>query len=363
VRVLFIVRTQLEQHPGGDTTQILSTARELRARGIQVDLQTSVPPSLERWDVVHLFHLDRLWENLSWAQAVGWRLPIVLSTIWWPKDAYNTHSRQGVQGFVARRVGTRGFDSLRIVQRSLIAFAQRPTAATVPVPAAWRFRSAARDLLGRAALVLPNSDEEQRELASYFGLERPYRVVRNGVDVVEESPSGSEIDVLCVGQFTPRKNHHKIIEAFQGTDVHIAFAGTAGQFSRRYELACRRAARANVEFLGAVPHDQLPSLYRSARVHALPSWFETPGLSSLEAAAHGCPIVVGESPPVREYFGDLASYCDPGSTESIRDTILRAREGPADPLLKAMVRERYTWDQAAAATLNAYEEAIAGARR
>lgn len=367
MRVLFVVRPHLYEHRGGDTTQILSTARELRARGVKVDLRSCVPGSLAPWDLVHLFHLDRLWENLGSARAVSGRLPMVISTIWWPKGAYNAHSRQGVQGFLARSVGTQAFDSLRVIQRSAMAFAERPAAATIPRPEAWRFLPAARKLLRAAALVLPNSEAEQRALESYFGLEVPYRVVHNGVNpdaelVVDGSGTVKSADVLCVGQFTPRKNQHKVIEALEGTDVNVAFAGTAGQFSRRYETACHRGAGPNVRFLGPVPHERMPGLYRSARVHVLPSWFETPGLSSLEAAAYGCPIVVGDSPPVREYFGDLATYCDPGSTASIRDAVLSARQRPADPRLAAMVSERYTWSAAAAATLEAYEEALRLAR-
>jgi len=361
VRVLFAVRPHLEEYPGGDTTQILSTARELRRQGVEVELRSDLPASFKSWDVVHLFHLDRLWENMVWVRAVDGRIPVVLSPIWWPKDDYNAYSRQGVQGVVARHVGTKAFDSLRVMQRSLIAFAERPGVATVPRPATWRFQPAVRQLLGRVALALPNSAAEQHALESYFDLSVPHRVVHNGVDVEDSADAAGAaaqpIDVLCVGQFTPRKNQHRVIEALTGTDVGVAFAGSAGQFSGRYEAACRRAAGANVRFLGTVPHAQMAALYRSARVHALPSWFETPGLSSLEAAAYGCSVVVGDSPPVREYFGDLATYCSPGSTESIRSAILAARERRADPRLAQLVRDHYTWSRAAAATIEAYEEA------
>jgi glycosyltransferase involved in cell wall biosynthesis len=362
MRVLFAVRPHLEQYPGGDTTQILATARELRTAGVEVDLLTEIPPSFGPWDVVHLFHLDRLWENLRWVRALRGEVPVVLSPIWWPKDAYNAHARQGAQGFVARRVGPHAFDSLRVAPRSLLAFAERPSPATRPRPAEWRFRPAVRELLGAATVVLPNSEAEQRVLETCFRVTVPYRVARNGVDVdvdpPAERPGRAGLDVLCVGQFTPRKNQHKLIEAVRGTDVSVTFVGGAGQFSRRYEGACRRSSGPNVRFLGHVPHDQMAALYRDARVHVLPSWFETPGLSSLEAAAHGCPIVVGESPPVREYFGDLATYCDPASTGSIREALLAARRQPADPRLADMVRERCSWAGAAAVTRRAYEDAV-----
>ena len=44
-----------------------------------------------------------------------------------------------------------------------------------------------------------------------------------------------------------------------------------------------------VRWLGASDHDDplLASAYAAARVFALPSWFETPGLAALEAALAG----------------------------------------------------------------------------
>lgn len=44
--------------------------------GVEIDLRTEVPGSFEPWDVVHLFHLDRLWENMNWVRAVEGRVPV-----------------------------------------------------------------------------------------------------------------------------------------------------------------------------------------------------------------------------------------------------------------------------------------------
>ena len=43
MRVLWLVRSNLQQHPGGGTTQILQTTVSLRRRGITVDLATALP--------------------------------------------------------------------------------------------------------------------------------------------------------------------------------------------------------------------------------------------------------------------------------------------------------------------------------
>jgi len=287
-----------------------------------------------------------------------------LSSIWWPKDDYNAHSRQGIQGRIARTVGTRRFDVLRLVVRSFVAFRAQPSIATIPRPSMWMFHRRCRDVLDAASMVLPNSMAEVRRIEEHFGVGFHYTVVPNGIEEAELEPSDAAppergvIDVLCVARLEPRKNQHKIIEALRDTDLNITFAGSAGEFSADYEQQCREAATERMTFLGAVERQGLARLYRSARVHVLPSWFETPGLSSLEAAGHGCPIVVGDCEPVREYFGDHATYCDPASTESIRNAIHHAIVAPPDRALAPMVARRYTWKAAARCTLDAYEVAL-----
>lgn len=364
MRALFVVRPDLERFRGGDTTQILATARALNDLGVEVEIVDQVPASLAGFDIVHLFHLDRLWENVPHLRAVGGRRPVVLSPIWWPKDEYNAHSRRGVQGAISRAVGTRLFDSMRLAVRSFVAFKDSPSVRTVPRPSAWMFLRRARELLGASAVVLPNSLAEVRRLEEGFGVEFPYVVVPNGVD-----PAGPQvpdtvaydgeewIDVLCVARLEPRKNQLKLIEALGDTDLTVAFAGASGRYDTDYETMLREAAGERMSFLGPVAREHLPGLYRSARVHVLPSWFETPGLSSLEAASHGCRVVVGNCEPVREYFGEHAVYCDPASVDSIRDAVRRALD-TSDDELAAVVNERFTWPAAAKATVDAYEQAM-----
>ena len=162
-----------------------------------------------------------------------------------------------------------------------------------------------------------------------------------------------------MGRFEPRKNQHLLIEAVRGSGLRLAFAGASGQFSAAYEQKLRAAAGPEVEFLGFLPRPALRNLYRAARVHALPSWFETPGLASLEAAAHGCPIVVGDVAPVHEYFGDLATYCDPGDVRLDPRRDHHALEhAEAAARCRSTSEPTFTWARAAAATLAAYEDTL-----
>ena len=96
----------------------------------------------------------------------------------------------------------------------------------------------------------------------------------------------------------------------------------------------------NVKFYDFVSHDELARLYQRAKIHILPSWIETPGLSSLEAAAMGCTVVVTDRGDTEWYFGDQAYYVEPGNKLSIRRTIETALKTPID--LSVHVARNYT---------------------
>ena len=101
-----------------------------------------------------------------------------------------------------------------------------------------------------------------------------------------------------------------------------------------------------------------------AAVHAHPSWLESPGLSSLEAAATGARIVAGDRGCEREYFGPDVDYADPADPATIRAAVLRALErGPRDrgDALERRLGAR-TWRRTGEATLEAYARAIAAHR-
>ena len=95
--------------------------------------------------------------------------------------------------------------------------------------------------------------------------------------------------------------------------------------------------------------------YAHARVHALPSFRETPGLASLEAAAMGCAIVSTNWGSAFEYLDKDAKYCSPGSPQSMRSALEAAWASPPSKALSERIRREYTWKSAAEATAKAYE--------
>jgi glycosyltransferase involved in cell wall biosynthesis len=93
-------------------------------------------------------------------------------------------------------------------------------------------------------------------------------------------------------------------------------------------------------------------------VHVLPSYFETTGLSSLEAAVMGCNIVVTDKGDTRDYFKNDAWYCEPEDPASIRQAVEAAYDAPYNEAFRQRIFQEYTWKRAAEETLKAYMDVL-----
>ncbi|MDF2617623.1 MAG: glycosyl transferase group 1 [Xanthobacteraceae bacterium] len=186
-------------------------------------------------------------------------------------------------------------------------------------------------------------------LAEMFALEAT--VVGNGVDTTRFSPVadgreealearlglGEGPVVLSVGGVEERKNTLGILEAFiQLRALHpkaqLVIAGGASVLDHHlYQEAFTATLAASglpadaVIRTGAVPQDDMPSLYRLADVLAFASVKEGFGLVALEAMASGTPVVVSRIAPFTEHIGeDEAVWCDPLNPATIANALAAA---------------------------------------
>jgi glycosyltransferase involved in cell wall biosynthesis len=141
------------------------------------------------------------------------------------------------------------------------------------------------------------------------------------------------------------------------TDIPLVIIGAPLPGQSYYYEICKKEAGNNIHFLGHFDHDSelLASAYSAARVFALPSWAETPGISALEAGLAGCNVVITNRGSTTEYFKNFATYCNPGSVRSIRNAIIEAYNRERSEELRNHILANYTWDIVAQKTLDAYE--------
>jgi len=216
-------------------------------------------------------------------------------------------------------------------------------------------------------LLLPNSRPEVEHLALDLGVSTPWRVIPNAADPELFSNEGApqwelRSGVVYAGRIEPHKNTLALIRAMRQVGLDLTVVGDPHPHHEAYALRCRRAAGPRTEFLPAQPPEVLADLLRQARVHVLPSWYETTGLVSLEAALCGCNVVSTSLGHAAEYLQTDAWYCHPADERSIRASVLDAHAAEPRIELAYRIRERFTWEHTAAATLSAYEEVL-GSRR
>ena len=380
MRVLFVPREDGDRVFGGDVVQMEATARELREIGVEVEIGPAERACEAAFDIVHLWtslHLpDKLERQLDVLAPVRGKARVALSTIWAPH--HTLRWMHAARRWLFESTGDRGSLDIENARDTLEQIARRSVDITVDgaTLTAWTAHpstAACRGVLARIDTILPNSWMELAAIFTYLGDFCSYAVIPNAVDATlftAGTPAAVPAELqsapfaLMAARFDARKQQDFVLLALKNTEYPLVFVGDATDpeiFARFRDLGSRR--KAPVYYFPAIPQQQLRHLYAAARIHLLPSLFESPGLSSLEALLADTAIVVGNLGFESEYFGDAAYYCDPCDAWSILRATQRAwNRYEIDAELRARGRRRiladFTWSAAAKATLQAYERAL-----
>jgi glycosyltransferase involved in cell wall biosynthesis len=345
------------------------TAKALRQLGVECEISTDLKPDLSNWDIVHLFNLIRPQEvYLQACNAVMQGKPIALSTIYLCGSDYDRFSRSGVVGLLSLCVPPNMFEYAKVLARGIVN--KEWNEGTRALLRHGHY-SLEHKILGMANVLLPNSRSEMQRVIRDFPDSSAHKwvIVPNAVeeceaDLMTEAPpphrQGSHDVVLCVANIGHRKNQLRLVRALKGLDLPLVIVGQSTPNAKAYLEQIKREAGKNIHILGRVSDEEVRRWYRAAKVHVLASWMETTGLSSLEAGLEGCNLVITDRGDTREYFGDMAYYCDPGSEASIREAVLKAYSAPVCTALQHRIRTEFNWTKTAEATIKGYRQIYNG---
>ncbi len=203
---------------------------------------------------------------------------------------------------------------------------------------AWRYTVHMVDHFDR--LVFPTGTHEQAFLQ--HGLRRPSSVISNGIDTHRYRPearSDPDLDtryalpahprILFVGRLAKDKRIDLLIQAmpkvWRAIQGHLLLVGRGDERCELEQLTRDLAVEHAVNFLGFVPEEDLPALYRQSDLFAIASECEVQSIPTIQAAASGLPIVgvrAGALPELIE-SGRNGYLFPPGDVGRLSEALVR----------------------------------------
>jgi glycosyltransferase involved in cell wall biosynthesis len=203
---------------------------------------------------------------------------------------------------------------------------------------------------------------EAQTMRDIFGAEEgKIHIVPNGVEDLffAGAPGPRNPWLVCTATVTERKRVLELAQAavLAGTPVWIIgrpYAGTDPYARRFSEFAAQHPQL--IRYEGSVEdRARLAQIYREARGFVLLSTMESLSLSTLEAAAGGCPLLLSDLPWARCCFGANAAYVPVSSPENTAGHLKKFYD--AAPALPAPPRP-LTWVEVAQKLKTVYERVL-----
>lgn len=236
-------------------------------------------------------------------------------------------------------------------------------------------------VLARAHAVIVPGEETRQRLAMHYGFD-PSRVhvVPYGSEHLLAIPPREQLAdarlarlgiaapfILCVGTIEPRKNHARLLRAFQSLlraiPHHLVVVGGFGWLCDdvRTELAALSGSK-RVHVIEDCEDGELRALYARCEFAVYPSLYEGFGFPAVEALALGVPLVTTRGGSLFEVVGDAAEFCDPLDERSIAEAMLRIASSPErrdTAKRRGLARAaELSWASSARGHLRAYRAAI-----
>jgi len=340
-----VIRPDADEHFGGDRVQMIETAKALR--NLDVKVVERVGPAeradYEGVDIVHLFNLLTPEFNLreiDKAKSAGKRIAIF--TIWWEQSAEHILVTSRKWKLARNLIGKA--NALKLLE---------PRVEAVREPG----RAPLRRILEQCDVIIANSEMEAKQIL-VLGDYPNVHPVHLGIDIDRFDPNRPldrprwlpDADyVLCSGRIEDFKGQLPLTKACTALGIPCVLMGA--QTDPRVAEECRSLGAILV---GPKWGDDVVSAYMYARVHAQPSRYEVPGLSNLEAAAMGCPVIASKHGSTREYLGEWAEYVDPFSVKSIEQAVGKSLGKARSIEQSGFIRRNFNWSAVASATRDHY---------
>ena len=215
-------------------------------------------------------------------------------------------------------------------------------------------------------IIAVSETTKQDIISSYHIPTNKISVIYNGVNTqykplsvqekenVQRQLGFKEPYFLFVGSLHPRKNIHRLLQAFQlfaqtQADFHLVIVGAAMWKDQSFEIESELAKR--IHFKGHVQTDTLANLMGAATAFVYVPYFEGFGMPLAEAMAAQTPIIAGDKSCLPEIADNSALYVDPFDVDAIAKSMQQLKNDVAlqTQLVEAGKKRvlAFNWDHAA----------------
>lgn len=226
-----------------------------------------------------------------------------------------------------------------------------------------------------ASARLPNitmvvSRELRRRYKEHYGIETNY--IPNGAVIRERRGSSHLLKwglapdnyILFLGRFSPEKNCHLLIKAFEGIDIpwKLVLAGGSSH-TDDYGNQLRTHASEKIIFLDWLSGEPLTELLTNAALFVLPSDLEGLSLALLDAMGAGIGVLASDIAENREVIEDAGFTFRPGDVDDLARMLALLASEPeirasAGRMAKQIAETRYRWPYVAAEISRIYESCM-----
>lgn len=357
MQIAMVNRDNVWTAPGGDSRIMRQMQAAAALREIDVFFP-STRTQIEQADAIHFVNmtLPAQFEVIA-ELAKSEHKPLALTTLYedWPLFLNASH-----EAFSVYRSYLLGENSFGSIAPELKRLENQPSAPGVKYAQGFEtvniFLTCADSESARLKTDFPQITSRLSVLP--FQVDAPLRANDKSLTALYEKLGFDEY-VLCIGRLETRKNQLALLAALQDIDVPIVFATGGYTPQAAYSKAVRMWKRkAPIKFIERIPWPVMSALIQGATVHALPSFYELPGLVHLECAAAGVSVVASDWGALEDYLPrEYFHACDPLDLESIRSAVLSAlsmRPAPA----AAAIALSYTQEKLANSLSQVYDSLV-----
>lgn len=223
----------------------------------------------------------------------------------------------------------------------------------------------------RAASIITVCQALKNELIALGVDATKIHALRNGVDLklfypeernqAKKKHKLSRPTILSIGNLIELKGHHLVIEAMVNLpEYDLLIAGDGKEMLRLKKLANDLNVSDRVTFLGAVPHNQLVTIYSAVELSVLASSREGWANVLLESMACGTPAIATNIPGTVEVITapEAGMLLEERSAQAIVNAVRVIEKNMPSREATRKYAEKYSWDETAHRVCDLFKKII-----